>query len=246
MKATKLIGSLAILWGVLFLLSFIAPRFMEATGDGFTRGLNRVGSFFMWQAGAFVTAGVLFLVARTTIQKSGIKRWLFFMPLLIHLLMVLLLIIVFLVARFGKLPVGENPPSSTPTRPVSAAAEPIPASPVESTSVPVTDPQVETFMGIYRSGFEMSHFYTMDGRGPWWLEAKDEAFGNLQSFYVERPGRAGGITVAITLQGYLEDAGEDLAAVGSFDHRLQVVSIESIRGLDLEEFEQVLQAVQSR
>ena len=250
MKLPKSILFLTLLWLLLFGLSFLAPRWMEATGDGFTRGLNRVAAFMLWQLGAFIVSITLFLFARSGLRQSAIRTWYFFLPLFCHLLMVGLLVFAILWARFSK-------PASSPTAypvPTQTATSAPTAAPVIESSKPAEAslatapeaPEPETFMGIYRSGFEMSHFYTMDGQGPWWLSAEGEAWEKLQSFYVERPGRGGGITVAMTVTGYLKDPETQLAGVGSIDQVLQVVTVESVRGLSMKEYQLIEQSVLSK
>lgn len=121
-----------------------------------------------------------------------------------------------------------------PSKPTATAVEAPPA------VAPDPVPETKTYQGIYRSGFEMSHFYTMDGEGPWWMETTGEDHEKLQSYFVERPGRAGGITVALTVNAYLSPAGVDFDHLGSIDNKLHVVSIDAVRQLSLEEFDLVL------
>jgi hypothetical protein len=49
----RVIG-LFLVWAVMFAASYAVPMSMEATGDGFTRGLNRLGYWFWPQVAAFV------------------------------------------------------------------------------------------------------------------------------------------------------------------------------------------------
>jgi hypothetical protein len=50
------VRALAALWLLLFVTSFVAFFVIEPTGDGFTRGLNRLASFLTWQGAAFAPA----------------------------------------------------------------------------------------------------------------------------------------------------------------------------------------------
>jgi len=247
MKIPKTVYFFSSLWVIAFALSFIAPQWIEPIGDGFTRGLNRIGAFLIWQLTAFVLAVLLFFAARIQLKAWHGKRWIFHLPLFVHLFLIVLVVGAILFARFNK-------PSPLPAeaKPVTApAVEMEAASTVTIESEIADEPEgsvlellpVETYRGIYRSGFEMSHFYTMDGEGPWWLEAEGDVWQRLQAFYVEAPGRGGGITVALTVTAYLEEVENDLAGVGDLQHRIRLVSIESIRGITTEEFELILQAV---
>ena len=235
MKIPKSAIVILIAWVVVFILAFVAPRFIAATGDGFTRGLNRVGAFLMWQLGAFCLSIFLVVIAWSKMQSSKGLKWAFSIPLMIHLLLVVFVIGVIVVANFKK------PPPSNYEPPATATSTAAPAMSLEQSSNSKT---VETFMGIYKSGFEMSHFYTMDGQGPWWLETTDEDHEKLQSYYVERPGRGGGITVAMTVSAYLNEIGPGFNHLAPIDKKIHVVSIDSVRQLSLEEFDQVLATVQ--
>jgi len=64
MKRHNLVRLLALTWLVLFAGAFIVLRLTEPVGDGFTRGLNRLGVFFEWQAGAFIAAVISFVLSR--------------------------------------------------------------------------------------------------------------------------------------------------------------------------------------
>ena len=52
------------LWLLAFALSIVLMLRTEPVGDGFTRGLNRVGVFFRWQFLAFACAIFAFLSTR--------------------------------------------------------------------------------------------------------------------------------------------------------------------------------------
>jgi hypothetical protein len=59
MQTKRIIYGLSGVWFVLFVVSFVVMAVVEPTGDGFTRGLNRVVSFLTWQGLAFVAAMTL-------------------------------------------------------------------------------------------------------------------------------------------------------------------------------------------
>lgn len=100
-----LIPVLVGLWLVLFVVAVVAMRATEPVGSGFTRGLNRVGVFFQWQAASFAAALLCFAVTRAARARlgRGLRR-LGYAPLVIDLtllgLLVLLYVGVVLFARF--------------------------------------------------------------------------------------------------------------------------------------------------
>lgn len=80
--AQRVIG-LFLIWSVIFAASYAVPLTMEATGDGFTRGLNRFGYWFWPQAVAFVIAIVIWIVAASRrAQLSNGLMWLARVPLI--------------------------------------------------------------------------------------------------------------------------------------------------------------------
>lgn len=60
----KLVLSAVLLWLLLFSASFAALQMQEPEGSGFTRGFNRIGAFFQWQAAASFVAVVAAVAAR--------------------------------------------------------------------------------------------------------------------------------------------------------------------------------------
>jgi len=78
----RVIG-LFLVWAVVFAVSYAVPMTMEATGDGFTRGLNRFGYWFWPQAAAFVLAiAVWTIAAGRRAQLSNGLMWLARLPLI--------------------------------------------------------------------------------------------------------------------------------------------------------------------
>jgi hypothetical protein len=49
---------MAAVWLMLFITSFVVLQLTSPTGDGFTRGLNRIVAFMTWQIAALVLATV--------------------------------------------------------------------------------------------------------------------------------------------------------------------------------------------
>ncbi len=231
----KLQLSLLLMWGLLFVISFIAPRFIAPSGDGFTRGLNRLSAFFFWQLGAFIIAIALGISAWTGLKSQKGLKWLCSTPLALHLLSVVLVVGLLVYSNMRKPKAAAYEP---PTHATTAVAEATPA------ATPDPLPETKSYQGIYRSGFEINHFYTMDGEGPWWMETNDEAHEKLQTFFVERPGRGGGITVALTVTAYVNPIGPGFNHLGPIDKKIHIVSIDSVRQLSPEEFDLVLKTIQ--
>ncbi|MBN12698.1 MAG: hypothetical protein CMI17_06810 [Opitutaceae bacterium] len=55
-RSDRLIKVFFFLWLVCFVCSFSLPFLLEASGDGLTRGLNRLGELMGWSLGATVFA----------------------------------------------------------------------------------------------------------------------------------------------------------------------------------------------
>jgi hypothetical protein len=63
MQVKAMIQGLALLWLLLFVVSFVALQF-TAAGDGAAGGLNRIAAFLTWQGIALVVAAVGAFAAR--------------------------------------------------------------------------------------------------------------------------------------------------------------------------------------
>lgn len=63
MQVKAVIQGLAVVWLLLFVVSFIALR-LTAADDGFAGGLNRIAAFLTWQGIALVVAAVSAFTAR--------------------------------------------------------------------------------------------------------------------------------------------------------------------------------------
>ncbi len=113
----RLAWGLLIVWAGVYVASFIIPFSYEATGDGFTRGLNRVGAFFGWQTAAGLLAVWLWPLSRH-LGADKATRWLGRVPVILAATLVILCVAAILWARFGKPPASDYvPPNSPVTEP---------------------------------------------------------------------------------------------------------------------------------
>ena len=80
-----------IVWIILFVVSIAIPVATEKTGDGFTRGINRVTIFFGWQITAFVVSLIVFFMAKRTVALSKSWRVAAKAPLFMHCLIVVII-----------------------------------------------------------------------------------------------------------------------------------------------------------
>ena len=86
---------LVAVWVVIVVLAFVVPRLIPATGDSFTRGMNRlpvvVGLQCLGFCVAVVTAGLSFAT------RKELAKWLLvtgFVPLAIEILMITFVIVI--------------------------------------------------------------------------------------------------------------------------------------------------------
>ncbi|PKP85389.1 MAG: hypothetical protein CVT80_02835 [Alphaproteobacteria bacterium HGW-Alphaproteobacteria-2] len=86
-RTTRLFWLLAALWALLWGGSFAAVWLTEPTGDGFTRGLDRLARFAGLQAAAGMTAVPLWLGGRRRFPRGTAPRWLSRVPLLLAALL---------------------------------------------------------------------------------------------------------------------------------------------------------------
>lgn len=247
MTRSRLVNTILVIWAALFVLSFVLPLVLEPTGDGFTRGLNRVGAFIACQGFAMAIALATWLSGFGFSREESRSRWLSRVPAIIHLVMIGLVIGLILIIRFAgsaievSVPAG---PATAPAKEAAPAAEPLPELPPAPAPEPQAD--IRQFNGIFRGGFESSHFYTMEGEGPWCLEASEIDLERINASYTDGPGRAGSVTVALIVNGSLEETGGELDYLGIDRYRLQVESIEGIRALSEQEFDLVLATIRPR
>ena len=80
-----LVIGLLLLWTALWLASFLAPVLTAPTGDGFTRGMNRVSTF----AGLQFCAGLIALGLLALRPSAGRLRWLSLVPAALAALLIL-------------------------------------------------------------------------------------------------------------------------------------------------------------
>jgi hypothetical protein len=113
-------GNRTVIWAVLALwlaamgLSALALT-AEPTGDGFTRGLNRLSGFVGWQGAGMMLALVAWLSARG-LPKGDLLRWLARAPGWWALLLVVGVAILIAVSAWN----GNRPPPATETPPQTA------------------------------------------------------------------------------------------------------------------------------
>ena len=76
-----------VLWIIAFGLSMVLAASAEPEGTGFTRGMNRIGTFFRWQFLAFAFAIVTWMTARSRSDLSPGLRLLARAPITIQCLL---------------------------------------------------------------------------------------------------------------------------------------------------------------
>lgn len=74
MAARPLVWVLLALWAAIYLWSGVSFLTTVPTGSGFTRGLNRVTTFFGWQLAAGVLAIVIWAVGGSLLPRSLARR----------------------------------------------------------------------------------------------------------------------------------------------------------------------------
>ncbi len=110
-----LLAILLVVWMGVYVASFIIPWTYNATGDGFTRGLNRIAAFFGWQIAAGVIGLVIWGMGRHQ-GGSTVMRWLMRIPVLLAAALAVLSVGVILWANLSKPPSGGYvPPDSSKT-----------------------------------------------------------------------------------------------------------------------------------
>ncbi len=168
-KPDRLITILFALWFACFVLSFCMPFLLEAKGDGFTRGFNRISALIGWQFAASLLALVGFIASFGRVRGNAALAWMGRGPFFLQITLIVVVVAFFLYQGLINKPSPETSTPKTSTAPAasaSAASQAITALPIPAA--------VETFSGIYRGGFEASHFYATDGRGPWWVDVDGE------------------------------------------------------------------------
>lgn len=95
-----LLTALLALWAMSFGYSFAVFALIESTGDGFTKGVNRVTQFLGWQGVAGIFAIAIFGVSRKWSRGAAVRR-LGVVPLALAALLVAGILGVIAWARFG-------------------------------------------------------------------------------------------------------------------------------------------------
>ena len=93
---------LLLLWLAVMAGSFLAFQLTDETGDGFTRGLNRVMTFLGWQFAGLIIA-LLCLFLRAKVDRGRPLRWIALVPALVAGAQVLVLVAMYLAASTGLL-----------------------------------------------------------------------------------------------------------------------------------------------
>jgi hypothetical protein len=93
---------LLLLWLAVMAGSVLAFQWTAADGDGFTRGMKRVMSFFGWQLAGLVLALVCLLL-RAKVAPGRALRWIALVPAGVALLQVGLIVAAFAAASAGLL-----------------------------------------------------------------------------------------------------------------------------------------------
>ena len=115
MGRTQWIAVLFGIWVGLYAASVLVAAFTAPAGDGFVRGVNRLGVFLQFQGAASILALVLWRMARGL--SRGWQRWLARVPLLLALGLLLLIAGVIVSAGFDH-PRAEVPAALPVTVPV--------------------------------------------------------------------------------------------------------------------------------
>lgn len=99
-REDRLVAALVIVWAGLFAWSFIDFMTTEATGDGFTRGFNRIAGFLLWQFAAGIVSVPAYLTGRAHPRGSPV-RWISRLPLAVSVLLLVAMVGLILIARAG-------------------------------------------------------------------------------------------------------------------------------------------------
>ncbi|TYB82294.1 hypothetical protein [Maritimibacter fusiformis] len=102
------------LWALAFAASFIVTGLTDPTGDGFTRGLNRVTTFLGWQVAAGLIGIVLWVVGNG-LDKGTWPRRLSRAPALVFGLLVAAIVGLILYANLSRPAPVQVPPAKPPT-----------------------------------------------------------------------------------------------------------------------------------
>lgn len=115
---------LLILWLGVYAWSFLTMYLTAPTGDGFTRGLNRITSFFTWQIAAGVIAIGVWIVGQA-FDKGTLWRWATRIPAILALLLFIATVGLILMANYGPR-IGSEPVFTPPGQVTEPAMKPAP------------------------------------------------------------------------------------------------------------------------
>jgi hypothetical protein len=95
----QLFALLIAIWGGVFTWSIIGFVTGEPTGDGFTRGLNRITGLLLWQFAAAGLSLPVYFVGRGY-ERGHWLRWISRLPLVLAVTFVLAVIVLVVWARY--------------------------------------------------------------------------------------------------------------------------------------------------
>ncbi len=212
------------LWALVYMGSIVVLQTTEPTGDGFTRGLNRLTAFLSWQVFAAVIA-VGVWIAGNGLPKGSQARLFSRIPAALAAILILVISGVIIFAGYGKPPAQEGTLNLPTTKPVPVAVE-------------------QTYRGYYRSGFEQSDFYPADGtQGPWWMEADGDIWQKINQHMNVKEGRGSFVTLKLDVKGTLEQGGR-YGHLGAYRAKLTVSSITDLSPMSQDGFEAAVEALQ--
>mgnify|MGYP000707631247 CR=1 FL=1 len=91
----RLLWIFAVVWLSLYAWSFFVLTQTEATGDGFTRGFNRVASFLLYQFAAAIAAIGVWRIGGHASQAASL-RWLSRVPIALFCGLITLIAAIFI------------------------------------------------------------------------------------------------------------------------------------------------------
>ncbi len=122
MPVQRMLWVLFALWAAIYGWSLWVYFFTPVTGDGFTRGLNRVTGAMAWQAMAAVFGAVIWLMGRG-LDSGSPARWVTRIPAFLALMPVVAIVAVIAYAQIADPAATQRPVSSAPAKPVTAPVD---------------------------------------------------------------------------------------------------------------------------
>lgn len=104
-------------------------------------------------------------------------------------------------------------------------------------------PETGVYSGVFRKGFEQSHFYPAGPArcGPWWMSIESEDDHALLEAYARGEGRGRAIVARITVEGELRGP-VDFGFLPPFDQSLHVSRLVSAEPISDEAFLEAVDA----